>query len=380
MRVAIVTESFVPNVNGVVRTLLEYLAYLRACGHEAIVFAPGTGDTTIHGFDVVRVAGAPFPLYPELTIAPYSTRLGGTLRDWRPDVVHLASPFVLGMHGLRVARSLGVPVAGHYQTDIAGYAAHFGLGAFSGLAWRRLLDLHNACDVSFAPTFSVAQQLRRRGMRRVHVSGRGVDTATFDPARRSHAWREVLTAGCERPVLLYVGRISPEKNLAALVAVARALRECPFLIVGDGPARGLLEAQLAGLEAYFTGTLHGLDLAAAYASADIFVFPSATETFGQVVREAMASGLPAIGVRAGGVQDLILDGETGLLCQPGDEEAFVAAVRSLVEDEPRRLRMGAKARREVERHTWDAVFDRLMGWYAGLISPRESPAILVGCR
>jgi phosphatidylinositol alpha 1,6-mannosyltransferase len=377
MRVAIVTETFQPSVNGIVRMLLEYLAYLRAQGHEAIVFAPGDGERVAHGFDVIRVTGAPFPLYPELILAPFSTRMGRLLKDWRPDVVHLAGPFVLGAHGLNVARSLGVPVAAHYQTAIDQYAEHFGLRALGNLAWRRLIDIHNNCDITFAPCMSVARDLRARGMRRVHISGRGVDTCLFHPRRDDAELRHSLAPN-GRPILLYVGRLSPEKNLAALIKVARAVPDCPLVIVGDGPARGLLAAQLAGWNVRLTGALHGLQLATAYASADIFIFPSATETFGQVVREAMASGLPSVAIRAGGVQDVVRDGSTGILCPPGDDDAFVQATKILVGDPDLRRSAGRAARREAEKHTWPSVFDRLMTWYAGLVSPQEAQLIAGG--
>lgn len=377
MRVAIVTETFLPQVNGIVRMLAQFLAYLEADGHEAMVFAPGNGQITYHGAPIIRVSGIPCPLYPELILAPFSTRMGHLMRAWQPDVVHLAGPFVLGLHGLRVARSLDLPVAAHYQTDIARYATHFGLGALAGLAWRRLIDIHNACDANFAPTPSIARELQERGMREVYVCGRGVDTRLFTPLRRDPALRERLTAGCERPVLLYVGRLSPEKNLAALVAVAHALPEYPLLIVGDGPARGMLAAQLADLKVHFAGLLHGPDLAAAYASADLFLFPSATETFGQVVREAMASGLPTVGVRAGGVQDLIRHGETGLLCPPDDHAAYAATVTGLIANPVRRRAMGLAARSEATQYTWDSVFDHLMGWYADLARQAQLPLATV---
>src|SRR4051794_17204047 len=228
-----------------------------------------------------------------------------------------------------MARALGVPVAAHDQTHLARHAEHLGPAALAGRGWHRLLDIHNDCDATFAPTPSMARELRERGMLRVHVCGRGVDTRLFHPARRDPLVRARLTDERERPILLYMGRLSPEKNLAELIAVARALPDYPMLIVGDGPARGMLAAQLGGLNVHFADVLHGEDLAAAYASADIFLFPSATETFEQVVREAMASGLPVIGVRAGGVRDLICDGETGLLCAASDEAALVAAARLL---------------------------------------------------
>lgn len=374
MRVAIVTETFLPQVNGIVRMLVEYLAYLEARGHDAIVFAPGDsslGDQLCHSFDVMSVRGAPLPLYPELTLAPYSRRMEGVLREWRPDVVHLAGPFVLGAQGLNVARALGVPVAAHYQTDLAGYARHFGLGALTNLAWRRLLSIHNNCDVTFAPTLAVARDLRERGMRRVHICGRGVDTAAFHPAHRDDSLRARYAASSDAPLLLYVGRISPEKNLAALAAMARALPVYPLVVVGDGPARADLAADVAGLNVYFTGVLRGEALARIYASADLFLFPSRTETFGQVVHEAMAAGLPAIGMRAGGVQDLIIDRRAGLLYPPDDTPAFVEATRGLAADPALRYAMGAAARREAEGHTWESIFDRLMGWYSGLATPQQ---------
>jgi phosphatidylinositol alpha 1,6-mannosyltransferase len=380
MRIAIVTETFTPNVNGVVRTVLEFTEYLERQGHDAIVFAPGDGDDRGSDIPVVRIHGAPFPLYPELTLAPFSIRMTPVMRDWRPDLVHLAGPFVLGAHGLKVARSLRVPVAAHYQTDLAAYAEYFGLGALARLAWRRLLDIHNACDVTFAPTLSIAQGLRARGMQRVHISGRGVDTEAFHPSFRDLSWRRCFTDDDDTPILLFVGRVSPEKNLAALADVARAMPGCPMVVVGDGPARGLLQSLVAGANVHFTGILHGRDLATAYASSDIFVFPSESETFGQVVREAMASGLPAVGVRAGGVQDLIIDGQTGLLCAPSDIPAIVEATRRLVENGALRRSLGTSARAEAERHTWNAVFGHLMGWYAGLVTPLESPLESVGAQ
>jgi glycosyltransferase involved in cell wall biosynthesis len=358
--------------------LLEFLAYLEAHGHDALVFAPGEGDQRCRGFRVVRVRGLPFPLYPGLVLAPHSTQMGPLLREWQPDVVHLAGPFVLGMQGLAVGRSLGVLVAAHYQTDLPRYAEHFGLGALAGLAWRRLLDIHNACDVNFAPTPSVAAELRARGMQRVQVCGRGVDADLFSPLRRDAAYRAGIMGAEDRPILLYVGRLSPEKNLGTLAAVARALPGYPLLIVGDGPARSALAADLHGLDARFTGVLAGEELARAYASSDVLLCPSSTETFGQVVREAMAARLPVVGKRAGGVRDLIRDGETGILCPPDDEAAFVAATRRLAEDEALRRAMGAAARREAEQHSWKYVFDHLLGWYAGLASLRRVSGVAAG--
>ncbi len=375
MRVAIVTETFLPRVNGIVRMLVAYLEHLERHGHQALVFAPGDCVPSCHGAPVVQACGLPFPPYPEVVAAPYSARLAPMLRAWRPDIMHLAGPFMLGRQGGRVARALGVPVAAHYQTDLAHYAGHFGLGVLTPLVWRRLLDIHNAADANFAPTPTVADDLRRRGMARVGVCGRGVDTALFDPARRDEALRARFTGDRDAPVFLYVGRVSPEKNVGLLSAVARAL-PYPLVVVGDGPARASLAAELAGYDVQFTGALRGTDLAAAYASADVFLFPSTTETFGQAAHEAMASGLPVVGMQAGGVPDVVRDGDTGLLCDPNDPDAFVQAALRLAEDAARRRVMGEEGRRVALTHSWDAVFDRLTDQYAGLIAARRaaSPA------
>ena len=370
MRVALITETFLPRIDGIVRMLLEFLTYLQAQGHSAIVFAPGSGERAWQGVDVVRVHGVPCPFYPGLVLAPYSARMEPILRAWHPDLIHLAGPFVLGAQGGRVGRALDIPVAAHFQTDLARFARHYGLGAFAGLTWRRLLAIHNGCTVNFAPTSSVAAELRARGMRNVQIVGRGVDTAQFHPARRDPARRAQITGGRERPILAYVGRLAPEKGLTTLVAVAQALPDCPLLVVGDGPGRAALARALRGHDVHFTGWLHGEALAAAYASADVFVFPSATETFGQVVREAMASGLPVVGLRAGGVQDLVQSGVTGFLAEPMDPADFIAAVRRLVEDAPLRERFGRAARRQAEFYTWPAVFDDLLDCYAGLTHPQ----------
>ncbi len=369
MRVAIVTETFLPATNGIVRALLAYLDYLKEHGHEAIVFAPGDGPTEYTGFEVVRVQGTPFPAYPEVIVAPYSIHMRPKLEEFKPDMMHLAGPFALGKQGLDVARERGIPVAAHYQTDMARYATHFGMGAFADVVWRQLLDIHNAADVSFAPTTSVIDDLHARGMLNVSYSGRGIDTVLFNPGKRDETLRARFGGSDDRPILLYVGRVSVEKGLDTLKAAATALPHLPLAIVGDGPARAGLEKEIGGRRnVFFTGVLHGEELAAHYASADLFVFPSTTETFGQVVREAMASGLASVGVRAGGVQDLIRDGETGTLCPPDDEAAFVAAVAALASDGGTRRRYGAEARRETESYSWNAVFDTLMEQYAALIA------------
>ena len=273
MRIAIVTESFLPRTDGVVRTVVELLHYLHGHDHQALVFAAGPGPTEYAGFDVVRVRGPRFPLYPAITIAPFSAHMLGTLRTWRPDIVHLASPFVLGMQGRRAAHALGVPVAAHYQTDVARYAHHFKLGLLAGLARRHLVRLHNACDRTYAPTPSVRADLIAQGMRQVHILGRGVDADLFRPERRSPALRRALLREGEQTLFLYVGRLSKEKNLDPLAPMLAALPDVRLVFVGEGPYRASLEQTFHGLRASFVGLRHGEELACYYASADVFTFP-----------------------------------------------------------------------------------------------------------
>lgn len=364
MRLAIITETFLPKVDGIVRTLEQFLSYLHVRGHQALVIAPGRGPEQVCGFRVVRVPGVRFPLYPEITLAPVPFGVTAQLSAFRADLVHLAGPAILGVAVLaslgRVPRGPRLPVVAHYHTDLPRYFSSFGFAALAPLVSRYLTLVHNGCDATYAPAPSVAAALAARGMRRVRVCGRGVDARLFHPGRR----------GRERFDLLYVGRLSLEKHVQWLIDVADAFPERTLRVIGDGPARATLEHHLRRPGVTFSGILTGERLAEAYASASVFVFPSPSETFGQVVQEAMASGLPVVGVRSGGVADLIRPGETGWLCPPGDVRAFVGAIRALLSDPPSRARMGAAARRFAERQRWERVFDALLADYERLVAGR----------
>jgi glycosyltransferase involved in cell wall biosynthesis len=366
VKIGIVAESFLPQMNGVVRMLLELLTYLRRQGHEALIFAPGDGPVEAEGYRVRRVKGVPFPPYPEVTLAPFSLWMYRDLRDWQPDIIHLASPFLLGMQGVLVGRLLNVPVVGHFQTDVPRYAHKYHLGALSELAKSYLVTLHNQCALTYCPTPTAAAMLRGWGVERIEVMGRGVDTALFRPDRRKAATRRRYGLSETDKILLYVGRVSAEKNLDVLIETAAALPSARLLIVGDGPERAALEAAMPDT-ATFTGFLSGDALADVYAAADLFIFPSLTETFGQVAQEAMASGLPVVGMRAGGVQDIIQHGVTGLLCPPDDPAAWLAAVRALLESTYTRQMMGMAARRYAEGQSWTALFDRLLDRYTEIV-------------
>lgn len=378
MRVAIVTETFLPKVDGIVRMLTELLGYLREAGHEALVIAPGKGPDLHEGFPVERVLGLRWRLYPGLTLARPTPRLLAILARWRPDLIHLAGPVLLGAQGAVAGRLLGVPLAAHFQTDLAKYAAHHGLAPLGLIAWRYLRGIHALTDRTYCPTPTIRRDLAAHGFRDLALCARGVDARGFHPRFRDPDLRaRVLSPGADpaTPILAYVGRVSPEKNLEALATIATARPDLPLLIVGDGPARPGLERALAGGRVHFTGELRGPALAAAYASADLLVCPSLTETYCQVAQEAMASGLPVAGFRAGGVRDVVRHGETGLLCDPGDDRAWLAAVDALAGDAARRLRYGRQARTVAEGRTWRAVFDQLLGEYGEIVHARRVRAL-----
>jgi glycosyltransferase involved in cell wall biosynthesis len=290
-----------------------------------------------------------------------------TLRAWNADVMHLAGPFVLGAQGCRVGQSLGIPLAAHYQTNIERYARHFHLSFLAGVAQARLLHLHNRCQVNYAPTIGEAKTLTGQGMRRVRVSGRGVDSLLFHPGRRSDQVRRALLRPGEHTILLYVGRLSAEKNIEHLAPTLAAIPGARLILVGDGPRRAALEQYFGALPATFLGERHGEELATLYASADIFTFPSLSETFGQVVQEAMASGPAIVAFGAGGVSDLLRHGEEGLLCSPASPGDWFTHAQALAENPVLRARLSERARSAVLGRTWEAVFDKLFADYAALL-------------
>jgi phosphatidylinositol alpha 1,6-mannosyltransferase len=343
-------------------------AHLRRRGHRALLFAPGTGVEEYDGFEVVRVPGISGVLYPDLTVSPLAPGMRHRLRDFDPDVVHLASPAALGVCGAWAARRLGVPVVAHYQTDLLAYARAYGgslLALAAGAAERRF---HNRCTVTYAPTPPMAEELCRRGFERVRISGRGVDTALFRPGRPGALAARGLWPAGDGPRVLCVSRLAREKGLGRVVRIASEHPELRFLVVGIGPMADELR-RTAPPTLRLAGLREGEDLADVYAAADLFLHPASTETFGQVIQEAMASGLPVVGVRAGGVGWLVEEGLTGFLAEPpGDGLGEILAAAARRPDLPE---LGAAARRAVAGRSWAATFDALLDDYAALARGRN---------
>jgi phosphatidylinositol alpha 1,6-mannosyltransferase len=366
VRVAIVTESFLPQVNGVTNSVLRVVEYLRERAHDVLVIAPGlTGPAEYRGAPVVRIPAVDLPVVNSLPIGLPTRTVLTALAAFGPDVVHLASPFVVGARGLAAARRLRIPSVAVYQTDIAGFATAYGLRLGSRAAWAWVRRLHSRADRTLAPSTEAVGDLRSHGIPRVHRWGRGVDTERFSPSYADPVLRAELAPRSEL-LVGFVGRLAPEKEVDRLVALA-GLDGVRVVVVGDGPELDALRELVPS--AAFLGARYGDELSAAYASLDVFVHTGPHETFCQAVQEAMASGLPVLAPDAGGPRDLVLPGRTGYLL-PAERAGFGVELVDRVNDlrDPAlRRRLGHKARKVVLGRTWPAVCAELLGHYEAVL-------------
>ncbi len=366
MRIAIVTESFLPSVNGVTTSVCRLLEVLATLGHDAIVIAPGPAPDRYAGFPVHSVVSVPVRKFP---VGLPSWQIEELLRDTAPDVVHVASPFFLGASALTATRVLGLPSVAIYQTDMAAYVAQQGGIAGPPAAratWRYLKWVHSGADLTLAPSSAALADLTAHGVSRTRLWGRGVDTGLFQPGWRddagTHALKRSLAPRGET-VVGYVGRLAAEKDLERLTEIAD-LPGTRLLIVGDGPSRPDLEALLP--QAAFVGSREGDDLARAYAALDVFVHTGTRETFGQTLQEAAAIGLPVVAPAVGGPLDLVDHGRTGLLYDPAEPGALRHRVAELtVADDAwqRRALYGEAAVAKVAGRSWRALVDQLLDHY-----------------
>jgi glycosyltransferase involved in cell wall biosynthesis len=380
MRIALFTETFLPKWDGVANTLCYLLEHLAVRGHASLMFAPEDAPAHYAETPIMGLSSFAFPLYPELELVPPivpRVDVKQRLAAFQPDLVHLVNPASLGLAGLRYARDLGVPIVASYHTDVPGYAIRYGLGVLYKPLWAYFRWIHNQADLNLCPSHYTKAQLEAHGFQRVKVWSHGVDAVCFSPRHRSHTWRRRLSGGHpEATLLLYVGRLAKEKRVEWLRPLLDRLTEVRLAIVGDGPMRPALEECFSDTPTIFTGFLQGEDLASAYASADLFVFPSATETLGIVILEAMASGLPVIAPRSGGPVDHVMDGKNGFLFDPDDIADMVSLVARLVSDRARLKHLGADARAYAETRSWEDILDGLLDQYADLIRLRTRPGAL----
>jgi glycosyltransferase involved in cell wall biosynthesis len=370
-RVALIAEAFLPKVDGVSKTAYLTLNYLQQTGREVIVFAPDIAPHSVGETKVIPLPSLGTPLAPETRIGLPMPIVAQELNDFQPDLIHMFSPALLSVSGMITGRQNRIPVIANYQTDLPRYAEAYGFPILSQVVRDWLRFVHNGCHLTLAPSNWTMRELQQAGYHRMRRWGRGVNSRHFTPTRRSRQWRERLLNGRDPDSLLciYVGRLAPEKRVDLLLEVART-PGVALTIIGDGAMRAELETTFAGTGTHFTGYLFGDDLANAYAAADAFFFTGAAETFGQVVQEGLASGLPAVIIDKGGIIDLVQAGVNGYIC-PDDPHEFATAARLLRDDVERRRRMSAAARRSVERNTWEAIMAQLEGHYRKAIDVNE---------
>ena len=373
------TESFLPMINGVTTSVCRVAEQLAALGHDVVIVAPEPAPAWFGPIPVHTVRSVPVRQFP--TGVP-SGRVEYLLAEIAPDVVHVASPFVIGARALTAARELGLPSVAIYQTDMPRYVEQHSPGPVAPqvarLAWRWVRRMHSLADVTLAPSHAAVQALQEHGVERVALWGRGVDTALFTPAWRSHPDTHTLRADLApggEVLVGYVGRLAPEKETDRL-AELHGIPGIRLVIVGDGPSRPALEAEFrtlkwAGPAPVFLGFRTGEALAQAYAALDLFVHPGTTETFGQTLQEAAASGLPVVAAAVGGPLDLVDHGRTGLLFDPARPGALGACVGHLAGAPEERIAMGGRASEAVAARTWPALTDELVGHYRRAVSQAQ---------
>ena len=368
MRIALFTETFLPKVDGIVTRLRHTIEHLERSGDRVLVVAPEGGLTEYKGAKIHGVPGFPLPLYPELKLALPSRGTKEVIEKFNPDLIHVVNPAVLGLSGIYYAKKLDLPLVASYHTHLPQYLHHYGLGAIEGVFWEFLKATHNQAKLNLCTSTAMVNELVSHGIERVDLWQRGVDTDMFQPRLASKQMRSRLSQGNpDSPLLLYVGRVSAEKQIDQIKPVLEAIPEARLAIVGDGPNREALEAHFAGTNTYFVGYLQGLELASAYASADAFVFPSRTETLGLVLLEAMAAGCPVVAANSGGIPDIVTDGENGYLFEVDDPEGAITATKRLLETKQEREQLRLKARQEAERWGWAAATQHLQSYYRQVV-------------
>ncbi|MFN6478792.1 glycosyltransferase family 1 protein [Nostoc sp. DedQUE07] len=369
MRIALFTETFLPKVDGIVTRLRHTVDHLQRSGNQVVVIAPDGGITEHKGAKVYGVTGFPLPLYPELKMALPRPAIGYALEEFKPDIIHVVNPAVLGLSGIFYSKILKIPLVASYHTHLPQYLQHYGLGMLEGFLWELLKGAHNQAALNLCTSTAMVEELTAHGIERVDLWQRGVDTELFHPDLASVEMRSRLSQNHpESPLLLYVGRLSAEKEIERIKPILEAIPEARLALVGDGPHREALQKHFAGTNTYFVGYLMGQELGSAFASADAFIFPSRTETLGLVLLEAMAAGCPVVAARSGGIPDIVTDGVNGYLFEPtADIQGALAATVRLLEQKQQRDIIRQNARQEAESWGWAAATKQLQDYYQKVI-------------
>lgn len=362
MRIAIFTETFLPKIDGIVTRLKYTVEYLVKLGNQVLVFSPDGGLKEYCGAEIYGVSAFDFPLYPELKVALPRPSIGNALEKFKPDIVHIVNPAILGMAGLYYAKSMNYPLMASYHTHLPQYLQHYGLGFLEGLMWELVKNTHNQAALNLCTSTVMIDELRSHGVERLDLWQRGVDTVQFHPRFKNAEMRSRLTQGHPEDILfLYVGRLSAEKEIQQILPVLKAIPNSRLALVGNGPYRQELEKIFADTNSNFVGYLRGDELASAFASSDAFLFPSRTETLGLVLLEAMAAGCPVVAANSGGIPDIVTNGLNGYLFEPSDRNGLVKATENLLQN--RDQDMCIEARLEAEKWGWDAATRQLQNYY-----------------
>lgn len=379
MRVMLFTETFLPKRDGIVTVICLLLDHLTKRGIETAIVAPyvadhlGEHEPYYNQTQIIRVPGMTFPIYPELKAGPPQWNTYRQIKDFRPDIAHFIHPVLIGGFGILMAKRLNIPNLTSFHLDFAGMAEHHHLWNIPLKPMKPLINhftrfTFNMADYTLAPSKLVQNQMIDLGIKNVGLWKRGVDGDRFNPKFRDEDMRYQLSDGHpEDTLLLYVGRLSNEKRIDLLRPILERIPNTRLALVGDGPARADLEAHFKGLPVKFMGRMVGVPLSQAYASGDVFTFASSLETFGLVVVEAMAAGLPVVSSRVGGIPDVVEIGKTGYLFDDGDVDGLVEGVRKIVSDKETMRQMGLNARAYAETQTWDAMMDEVIVHYQRLI-------------
>ena len=371
MRILIATESFLPRSNGVTNSVLKVGTNLRNLGHDVQILAPGKGPFEIQGLNVDRVPSIAVESLAQVDFPTIRVKeIANRINKFKPDVLHLASPFLLGDQARRVAKHYQIPSVAVFQTDVAGFVNHYGLSRISTLVERRIKKIHSTVDLNLAPSTHSMTYLENLGIENIKIWGRGVDTGQFNISYRSEALRQSWGADENTIVVGFAGRLAPEKcveNLRVLHNLqSRAGKKVQLVIIGDGPSRERLATHLP--YARFTGHLSGEQLGQAMASLDVMVTTGEKETFCQVIQEAMACQVPVVAPATGGPLDLVEPGCNGYLYQPGSLNDLRNAVQTLIDNPQQIVEFGQNGERMVRNRTWLSLTQSIVGHYETAIA------------
>ncbi len=372
MRVAFFTETFLPKIDGIVTVTCLLLDHLEKQGIETVIVAPKMGCEQYRSTRVIGVPGITMPLYPELKFGPPNYSTYSQVRAFKPDIIHAISPALVGGAGLAMAKWLDVPTVASFHLDLSRLVHHFNIGIIEPFTNWFTRMVYNQADYALAPSKMIQREMLELGVHEVGLWRRGVDAERFNPRHRNADMRHRMSDGHpDDTLLLYVGRLSSEKRIGDLRAILEQIPNTRLVLVGNGPARDNLQRYFAGTNTVFMGYMQGEELSQAYASADLFVFPSAMETFGLVVVEAMAAGLPVVASRVGGIPDVVDIGRTGYIFDVGDTAGLVEGVRLAISNRDHMIQMGQVARAFAETQSWPAMMDEVVDLYLRLLESRS---------